>query len=119
IPPERHPIVTIAEESASATYNTPELAGRLFGVFKDWLGSDRTVSTKPIMGAEDFGLFGRTEEKIPICMFWLGAVDPQQFKEYQDANKPLPALHSSQFLPALEPTLKTGVTALSATVLEL
>ena len=119
IPQDRYPIVTVDEESASATYNTPELTQRLMGVFKTWFGEDRTAATKPIMGAEDFGLFGRTEDKIPICMFWLGTVDPEQFKENQRTAKPLPALHSSQFLPVPEPTFKTGVTAMTAAVLDL
>ncbi|MCI0746613.1 MAG: amidohydrolase [Verrucomicrobia subdivision 3 bacterium] len=116
---ELYPVVTLANESSPATYNSPELVGRLGAVFKNWFGEDRTVSTKPIMGAEDFGLYGRTEDKIPICMFWLGTVAPEQFQEHQNTGKPLPALHSSKFLPVLEPTLKTGVTAMTAAVLEL
>ncbi|MGI8601920.1 MAG: amidohydrolase [Verrucomicrobiales bacterium] len=119
LPEERYPIVTVSDESASATYNNPELAQRLKRVFRAWFGQDYTAITKPIMGAEDFGLFGRTEHKIPICMFWLGAVDPDKFKEHQRTQKPLPVLHSSQFLPALEPTLKTGVTAMTAAALDL
>ena len=39
-------------------------------------GANNVVATKPMMGAEDFGLFGRTEDKIPIFMFWAGAVNP-------------------------------------------
>src|SRR5206468_5564522 len=58
IPQDRYPTVTIIDESASATYNNPELAQRLTGVFKSWFGETQTASTKPIMGAEDFGLFG-------------------------------------------------------------
>jgi hippurate hydrolase len=119
LPEERFPVVTVGDESSSATYNQPELARRLMKIFKTWLGEDRTASTKPIMGAEDFGLYGRTETKIPICMFWLGTVDPERFKEYQRTGKSLPALHSSQFLPVVEPTLKTGVIAMSAAVLDL
>jgi hippurate hydrolase len=119
IPEDRYPVVTIADESASATYNTPELARRLLGVFKNWFGENRTISTKPIMGAEDFGMLGRTDDKIPICIFWLGTVDPEKFKESQRTGKALPALHSSQFLPVLEPTFKTGATAMTAAVLDL
>jgi len=118
IPEDRWPIVTIADESASATYNQPELAHRLLATFKGWFGEAQAASTKAIMGAEDFGLFGRTEDKIPICIFWLGTVEPDRFKESQRTAQPLPALHSSQFLPVLEPTLKTGVTAMTAAVLE-
>ena len=118
MPEERYPTVTI-NESSPATYNNPELAQRLGGVFKNWFGAEQMVGTKPIMGAEDFGLFGRTEDRIPLCIFWVGTVDPDRFKEHQRTGQPLPALHSSQFLPALEPTLKTGVTAMTAAVLEL
>ena len=119
IPEDRFPVVTLADESAFATYNTPELAQHLTRVFKNWLGEDRAITTKPIMGAEDFGVFGRTNPKIPICIFWLGAVDPERFKDHERSGKALPALHSSQFLPVLEPTLQTGVTAMTAAVLDL
>jgi amidohydrolase len=119
LPEDRYPIVTIADESSPATYNNPELARRIMSVFKTWFGEDRVISTKPIMGAEDFGLYGRTEDKIPICLFWLGTVDAQRFKEHQRTGEPLPALHSSKFLPAIEPTFKTGVAATTAVVLDL
>jgi amidohydrolase len=116
---DRYPTVTIADESASATYNTPELAQRLKTVFKTWLGEDRTISTKPIMGAEDFSLLGRTEQKIPICIFWLGTIDPERIAAAEHSGQSLPALHSSKFLPVIEPTLKTGITAMTAAVLDL
>lgn len=116
---DRLPTVSIEGESAAATYNNPELARRVSNVFKSWFGPERTIATKPIMGAEDFGLYGRTVEKIPICMFWLGTVEMEKFKNARGAGTPLPALHSSQFLPAVEPTLTTGITAMTAAVLEL
>jgi hippurate hydrolase len=118
VPAERHPTVTFGE-SSPATYNDPDLTRRLGGVFRAWFGAERMVNTKPIMGAEDFGLFGGAERKIPVCIFWLGTVAPDRFEEHQQRNgAPLPALHSSRFLPALEPTLKTGVTAMTAAVLD-
>jgi hippurate hydrolase len=61
------------------------------------------------MGGEDFGQYGRTVEKVPTCMFRLGAVDPV----------PGPPIHSSKFAPIPEPTLKTGVTSLTAAALDL
>jgi hippurate hydrolase len=68
------------------------------------------------MGGEDFSRYGRTPEKVPICIFWLGAVSPQRT---QDGGKPLPSLHSSIFAPVPEPTIKTGVKAMTAAALEL
>ena len=119
LPNDRYPLVTVADESSSATFNDPELSRRLRGVFDDWFGTNRTARTKPIMGAEDFGLFGGENHETPICMFWLGTVDPVRFKEHERTGQPLPALHSSQFLPAFESAFKTGVTAMTAAVLEI
>ncbi|HUR46793.1 MAG TPA: amidohydrolase [Candidatus Saccharimonadales bacterium] len=119
LPQDRFPVVTIADESASATYNTPELAQRLKTVFKAWLGEDHVMSTKPIMGAEDFGLLGKTEQKIPICMFWLGTINSELLRASGKSGESLPALHSSKFLPLIEPTLQTGITAMTGAVFEL
>ena len=66
------------------------------------------------MGGEDFGEYGRTPDKIPICIFWLGAVEPERMTESARSGRALPPLHSSLFRPAPEPTLKTGVTAMTA-----
>jgi metal-dependent amidase/aminoacylase/carboxypeptidase family protein len=77
------------------------------------------VSRKPTMGGEDFGQYGRTEAKIPICMFWLGSVPPAQVAESERTGMPLPSLHSSRYHPLPEPTIKTGVTTMVAAVLEL
>ena len=71
------------------------------------------------VGAEDFGLYGRVEPKIPICIFWLGTITKESVTESIKTGKTLPSLHSSKFAPVPEPTLKTGVTAMTAAVLEL
>jgi hippurate hydrolase len=118
-PEDRYPLVTVADESALATYNDPELSRRLLKVFRARLGAARVRTTQPTMGAEDFGLLGRVEPPIPTCIFWLGTVAPARFEEHQRSGAPLPPLHSSQFLPALEPTIETGITAMTAAVLEL
>jgi hypothetical protein len=71
------------------------------------------------MGGEDFGRFGRTEEKIPVCQFWLGIVSPELNEASVKSGKPLPTLHSPFFKPEPDPSIKTGVTALTAAVLDL
>lgn len=119
IPEDRLPIVEVGDEFTPATYNNPELMQRLMGAFKDWLGEGNAVKAKPVMGGEDFSEYGRTEDKIPICIFWLGAVSPDTVRQAQRTGKTLPSLHSSHFAPAPEPTIKTGVTAMTAAVLEL
>ena len=84
------------------------------------LGEPNVVERDPVMGAEDFAYYGRTPEKIPTCIFWLGTVSPLRMKESQRAEgKPLPSLHSSRFAPDPERTIKTGVMAMSAATLDL
>ena len=68
---------------------------------------------------EDFSLFGRTAERVPICLFRLGAIAPEKVAESARTGLPLASLHSSKFAPVPEPTIKTGVTAMTAAVLDL
>lgn len=119
LPEDRMPVVEVGAQPTRATYNDPKLAQRLASVWRAWLGSEKVLAGKPVMGAEDFGEFGRTEPKIPICIFWIGAVSPEAMKEKSGAAVSLPSLHSPLFAPLPEPTLKTGVTAMTAAVLEL
>lgn len=120
IPPERAPIVKASgTEYTPATYNDPQLTERLAGVFKKALGAENVVQTPPIMASEDFGRFGLEGHQIPICMFSLGAVDAAKLAESERTGKPLPGLHSSLFAPVPEPTIRTGVKAMTAAVLDL
>jgi amidohydrolase len=119
LPENLLPVVTEAEDPAYATYNDPPLTRRLAKVFADTLGKENAQAQKPVMGAEDFSEYGRTPEKIPICMFWLGAVKRSTYDESMRENKSLPSLHSSLFAPDPEPTIKTGVKATAAAAIEL
>jgi amidohydrolase len=120
LPEDRLPIVALQEqEFTPATYNDPALTRRLAGAFKNWFSETKVRQVKPVMGGEDFSEYGRTPDKIPICMFWLGAVKPELVLESEKTGKLLPSLHSSQFAPLPEPTIKTGVIAMTAAVLEL
>jgi hippurate hydrolase len=71
------------------------------------------------MGGEDFSQYGRTADKIPVSLLWLGAVDPERVKQSEATGQPLPSLHSSRFLPQAEPTIRTGVIALTGAVFAL
>ncbi len=120
IPEDKLPVVHVDErEFTPATYNHPDLARRLGGTFKQLFGEKKVITRKPVMGGEDFSEYGRTADKIPICLFWLGTIEPERVAESERTGKPLPALHSSLYRPVPEPSIKTGVTAMSAAVLEL
>ncbi|HEY6243891.1 MAG TPA: amidohydrolase [Pyrinomonadaceae bacterium] len=119
IPEDRAPLVKVSEtEITAATYNDPQLMERLAGVFKTALGPENVVKTSPVMGSEDFGYLS-LDQKIPAVIFWLGAVDPVKVKESQERGIALPSLHSPLFAPVPEPTLRTGVKAMTAAVMDL
>lgn len=119
LPKDKMPIVTVKDEYTPSTYNDPALTRRLVKTFGEWLGEGNVVKRQPVMGGEDFGRYGRTEHKIPIFMFWLGAVSADSVKRSIATGGTLPSLHSPIFAPDAEPTIKTGVTAMSAAVLDL
>jgi amidohydrolase len=115
VPEDRQPIVTILEnESVPATYNDPALTVRVRAALAKALGARNVFDEEPIMASEDFGLFGLAGHKIPTVIFWLGAMDPEKFAAARAAGQTLPGLHTSKFEPIPEPTLRTGVTAMSS-----
>jgi amidohydrolase len=117
IPEDRAPVIKIAEGTGS-TYNEPKLVDRLVVAFKQALGDENVVQTPPIMASEDFGYFS-LDHQIPATIFWLGASDPAKVKQSRETGIPLPGLHSALFAPVPEPTLRTGVKAMTSAVLEL
>jgi hippurate hydrolase len=115
VPENLAPIVKVSgSQVTAATYNSPELVERLSAVFTKTLGADNVVRVPPAMVSEDFGYFS-LDQKIPSAMFWLGAVDPAKMK----TGERLPSLHSPLFAPAPEPTIRTGIRAMTAAVLDL
>ena len=84
-----------------------------------WLGEGAVRSLGPDMVGEDFSQYGRTVEKVPICLFRIGAIDPAKVAESERTGVSLPSLHSSKFAPVPEPTIKTGITAMTAVALDL
>ncbi len=113
----KEPTVTISEGD-NATYNDPALARRLSAVFAATFGGKRVLETPPIMGAEDFGDFGRAGQ-FPSVIFWVGGVEAAKYEAVAGDITKLPSLHSSEWAPDREPTLKTGAAALTVAALEL
>jgi len=120
VPEDRQPIVSILDnESGPATYNDPALTGRVKTALVHALGAHNVFDEDPIMASEDFGLFGLEGHRIPTVMFWLGAMDPLKLAAAQALGKSLPGPHTSLFEPVPEPTLRTGVTAMTSVAIAL
>ncbi len=113
VPEDRMPIVTVLEnESTPATINDPALAAKLHKIFAAKLGTGNVIGRQAVMGSEDFGIFS-LDHKIPAVIFWLGAYDPAKVAESERTGVALPSPHSPFFAPLPEPTLRTGITAMT------
>lgn len=120
VPEDREPIIKVSgDEYTPSTYNNPALVDRVVPVWKTVLGPDNVVETPPVMGGEDFSEYGRTPEKIPIFIFWLGTIDKARMDAVEQPATDLPPLHSPLFWPDPRPTIETGVKAMTTAVLEL
>ncbi len=119
MPEDRLPEVSGSTEYTPATYNSPELGRRLLPAWEEALGAENVIEVPAVMGGEDFSEYGRTSEKVPIFMFWLGTVGEERLRTAEDAGEGLPGLHSPLFWPTIHPTIETGVKAMTASVLEL
>jgi hippurate hydrolase len=119
IPADRLPVISIQPESVPVTSNDPALTRRLSGVFTDWLGAGGAQPYPAVTAAEDFSLFGKTLDRVPTSMWFVGGTAPAVFESAKLTGTSVPSNHNFGFAPVPEPTLKAAVTSMSAAVLEL
>jgi amidohydrolase len=119
VPDDRAPILKVIEsEGAPSLYNDPQLTERITNAIGRAIGAENVVKAPPLMASEDFGRLS-LDHQIQSVMFWLGAIEPSRVAASRSSGKPLPSLHSSLFQPLPEPTLRTGIKAMTTAVLEL
>jgi hippurate hydrolase len=120
VPDNLAPTVTVLDaESTPVTYNDPKLAARVKSALVAALGAQNVTDDEPIMASEDFGVLGLDQHEIPTVMFWLGAMDPAKLASAKAQGKSLPGPHTSRFEPVPEPTIRTGVTAMTSVAIAL
>ncbi len=114
------PIVKIEQDYTPSTYNDPSLTTRVMAAVTKSIGEEKVIERPPSMGGEDFSQFGRTKEKIPTFIFWVGGADPDAIAGAA-AGKfgPPPGNHSPFFAPKPEEALTLGVHSMTAGALEL
>ena len=119
---DKMPTVNVLRDHfAPAMYNNPELTKRLVAVWKKALGDQNVEMVDATMGGEDFSEYSLLpDHSIPAVNFHVGAVEPAKLAESKKPGAaPLATLHSSRFAPVPEPTIRTGVVAMTAAVLDL
>ncbi|WP_353941144.1 amidohydrolase [Streptomyces sp. HUAS MG91] len=116
---ERDPEITELDSFPVLT-NDPDATERTMTALRAALGPDRVFDMGPVTGSEDVGLFA-TESGAPICYWMFGGLDPEQVAAAHKAgtaDRDIPSNHSPFFAPLVDPTITTGVTALTTAALE-
>ncbi len=116
---DKMPTYWIREPHTPALLNDEDLTRQMVKVFEMNLGEENVEEVKAQMIGEDFSRFGLQERNIPISMFYLGASDPEFLKEAIEKGLDIPGLHSPYFAPLPEPTIKTGIKAMSLFAMEI
>lgn len=116
---EQLPVIKIREPSTSTTNNDPDLTEKLVRVFQNELGDENVQEMPKYTFGEDFSKFGIQNHKVPICLFWLGTVDPKKVEAANNGGPALPSLHSPFYAPVFEPSIRTGVRGMTAAAMNL
>ncbi|TWP38534.1 amidohydrolase [Leekyejoonella antrihumi] len=105
-------------QSAPLTQNSPEVHNKVFAAFANRFG-DKAVLMEPSTGSEDFS-------DIPNALgvpylFWIwGGFDPDTYRTAEadgTLSTTIPGNHASTFAPVMEPTMRTGIEAMTTAVM--
>jgi len=119
LPDNKLPVVELQNEYTPSTFNDPKLSSKAMIYMENAIGKENVVSTPPVMGGEDFGRYGRTIEKVPGLIYWLGAADPDEFENSRKEGRQMPSLHSPFFKPNASIAIPIGVKTMTKTVTSL
>lgn len=119
LPEDKLPIVKVTE-STPVTVNDAALARRLNGAIANALGAEVVVPFRQTnMGAEDFAFFVDPQFKIPGYYFAVGGTAPEWIEAAKNGGKPVAGHHSPLFKIDPEPSVRLGIEAMTAAVLDL
>jgi len=119
MPEDRLPVVFIDPNPTPAVINNSKLTDSATEYFKSAIGDENVILVGPEMVGEDFGRYGKTKENIPILLTWLGSVDPQIIASCKKSGNTPPPLHSPQYAPQPDKTIKTGILSMSYALINL
>lgn len=119
VPKGKWPLVKASNQFTPPVVNNANLVLKAIDPMKQILGKKNVIQVEPLTVGEDFGKYGRTEENIPIALFWLGGVNKAKYQDHLENGTALPGLHNAAFYPDFEPTFRTGVSAMTLTMIQL
>jgi hippurate hydrolase len=118
LPEELMPVMEVEETYTPAVYNDPALSTRAGEVLTARFG-ERVATADPVTGGEDFSRYGRTDEDVPIFMFWVGGAPMDVWAQYQARGETPPANHSPFFYPDAEGAVTVAAEGMTAIALDL
>jgi hippurate hydrolase len=104
------------DDFTPALINDAALAKKTAAMWHQVLGKDNVKEVPPIMGGEDFARYGK---EVPIFFYFLGTADPEQFAAWKKGGPELPGMHTDRYFPIIQPSIRSGVLAMSSAALNL
>jgi len=102
------------DEGAKAVMNDAAVVEPAAKVLKTAFG-DKVVTTPPGTASEDYSEY--VAAGVPSMFFNIGVYEPERVAAARNGGPPLPPNHSPQFAPVPQPTIRTGVIAMTLAVL--
>jgi hippurate hydrolase len=116
----RPPEITTTEHYPLTT-NDPDATARVAAALRAHFGDDHVHAlATPVSASEDFGSFG-SEWEVPSVFWYVGGTDPGQYRRAEQAGRvadDIPTNHNPKFAPVIDPTLATGVQAMTTAALD-
>jgi hippurate hydrolase len=111
------PDVVVSPVETPPVLNDSELSGKINDFAARIIGEDSIEEVSPAMVGEDFGKYGRTPERVPICLIWLGSTNPELMASLRaEGKEPFP-LHSPFLNPDYQNTIETGIRVMAGNVI--
>ena len=108
------PDVTVIP-GGKAVVNDQALTDRTASIFKAAFGANAVLLPAPDPTSEDYSEF--IIAGVPSIYFGLGGIDPAKVADAKAKGISLPVNHSPLFAPVPEPTIRTGVEAMTLAVM--
>src|SRR3954449_10205169 len=116
----RPPEIT-ATEHYPLTVNDPGCTARVAAALRGRFGDDRVHElSSPVSASEDFGSCG-SGWGAPSVFWYVGGTDADAYRKAEQAGRvaqDIPTNHNARFAPVIQPTLATGVQAMTTAALD-
>jgi amidohydrolase len=103
------------DQGAAAVVNDEGVEARTAPIFKAAFGDHAVLAASPGSASEDYSEF--VIAGVPSLYWGLGGYDPKVLADYKARGEVVPGNHTPQFAPVPEPSIRTGVEAMTLAVL--